>query len=95
MTNVSVVPDLAASPEVAEPPASPAVVALREELDILHHIFSILSAAAIRAAEAKKAVVVLDYLDGKISNFESAIAEQLTRDAVVAHGVNAVAEARK
>lgn len=80
------------NPEIIiEEKVSATVTALREEIGILQHIFAILSGAAIRAAESKKAVVVLDYLDDKIIALENSVLEQLKHDAVVEIGVDAQA----
>ncbi len=67
--------------DVVEPPASPELQAIRDELFILQNIFSILGNATIRANECKKAEKVLDYIQAKIIVGELAVTAQLEKEA--------------
>lgn len=64
----------------SEPPASPALVLLRDEAGILQNILAILSEARIQAKEYEAAGRILDYVKAKIIMSETAIAAQLEKE---------------
>ncbi|HET7099597.1 MAG TPA: hypothetical protein VFJ52_00485, partial [Terriglobia bacterium] len=55
---------------------SPELAAQRQELGLLHNIFSVLGQATIRAHECKRAAEVLDYVQAKIDVLEAAVQSQ-------------------